>query len=55
MAVGGRRVKSLADFQAIMKRARPGNLAKFKIVRSEFSEGDLVEVERTFSVRVGGR
>jgi len=55
ISVGGRRVKSVADFRAVMKKARAGKVAKFKVVRSEFSEGDLIEVERTIRVTLGGR
>ena len=54
VSVGGRRVKSIADFRAVMAKARAGKVAKFKVVRSEFSEGDLVEVERTILVTLGG-
>ena len=48
-------VKSLKDLQSSIQKLRPGQRVKLKVVRSEFSDGDLIEVERTLTITLGGR
>ena len=48
-------IKSLRDLQYTLRRMKPGQKVQVKVVRSEFSEGDLIEVERTLTITLGAR